>query len=1358
MEASREASLYFETKFDRNLLQHASTHCNIDWLLSEVKHPAEHQGILISDLSPPNNEGKYTFLFPKDPMAEGSGGKGVAYNLTLQEMHQVTRELVDGIYIFNQLPKLDLEPNYDSTSTCSIPSAYHDTLIGASMFQVDYYVKSLLHGSTIAQKDKRMHLLDEWKKFPNANLRKEFMANGMTCFEDDKEMGKEVYAKSKVPFIRYPPKCVHNHIAFTELTPQLTTGEDYEQKNDYISRDLFLKYMDHISIGINFGQKEIRQTDGIFVIRPCFDIVTRIVSLPESTDPTLYNHLHSYLQKQRKFVCENLYKKANIAHNMNLLSFVSFMTYFLVTLRKTNKIIDVSTLLPSKARDATRTDREVPPILPMPCSHWSPYLSENNCVALQGMINFTKTLLVCREANITPQEATDIKNILSPPHVSPTQITSVSSLLSMSSALRLRTGIEAENIPQSMVDGKTYFIVEFTTEPYYPKTPKLPRWVHAMTAELKAQCMRLPPIGENRIQDMLRKPFGPRKASSMKTVNVSLQASIEKGLLLAVGALLRRCTHTRLGKADDKGMIMLHYAAAHARPQVLSALILAGSSLDQPIAVPNERATKTCAAHLVAMSGSIDALCCLKRYGADIWAEDDNGWLPLHHAAFNNHQLLLQHLLYLDPTRVDQRTDTKQEATPLLLSAQNGCLDTFRCLVELGGRIDFATKNGCTTVHLAALGYHIDILKYLTDLNSEALSVWKVLSEMLKAPETSHAEAATRCLDLLTQWKPEGHVELLRHGAINSLVLLLKKDHTLKLLVVQVLANLSNIDAIKTTLTEVEAISQLVPLLSSQCTRIQSCVCLVLSDLAMNPDPQMTIVDKGAIPLLMKLLHSEVDSVQLFSCACLGVLAYDNVKGQNQVSQAKALPILVSMLNSSLSSIKASAADALQRIVERNRNNQLSVLDEKSVPPLLPMLRSTKIAVQKSAAKLIETLAEDCEEGQREFMADYICIKLLKRMLKMRDPTLKVRGSCALWAIAGDLTSNKRVIASHMGLEMLVDMLTIHNEKLDFVCSEALASLATELGDNQNKIISVGGVKPLVDVLTLPTSQRVCLSVIHTLSAICMKPALVPNRHAQNIIASSKGIVIMAGMVSSKQVPEIVQVEAACTLARLVLNNPPNDMILTKLTSFSYEQVFSFLDSAEPMVRLLAGHCLSLLVFNNPNKACMLKRYGTLRISDLEAFMASDNEFFHTHAAFQMVVMSDILKEVKSVDAAIHGIGKLVSLVSSEVEQTKVLSAEFIASLARNRNGIPDVLVIAGLLDPLMNNLRSGNVPVIESSSVALGYLTFNPMASRMMLTMFRDSPELFDVFNKMVPLVTYSSKFLTTWKHMTRPGLPSLR
>ena len=1358
LEASREASLYFETKFDRSLLQHASAHCNIDWLLSEVKHPVDHPGTLISDISPPDNEGKYTFLVPKDPMGEGPGTKGVAYNLTLQEMHQVTRELIDGIYVFNQLPKMDLEPNYDCTTTCSIPSAYHDTLIGASMFQVDYFTKSLLHGSTIVQKDKRMRLLDEWKKFPHSSLRKEFIANGMTFFEDDKEMGKEVYTKNKVPFTRYPPKCVHSHIAFAQLTPQLTIGEDYERKNDHISRDMFLKYLEHVSIGIELGQREIQQKGSIFVMSPCFDVLSGLVAMPEQADPSLYSHLHSYLQKQCEFVSKNLFKKGDISHSINLLSFVSFMTYFLVTLKRNNKIIDVSTLLPSKARDATRTDREVPPILPTPSSRCSPYLSDNNCVALQGRINFTKTRLSTQQANITAQELSSIQQILSPPQLSVAPRASIASLLSISSTLKLRSVVEGETIPQCTVGNRSYFIIQFQIEPYYPKTPKLPRWLHAMTAELKAQCMRVPPIGDGRIQDMLRKPLGPRKASTMKTVNVSLQASIEKGLLPAVGALLKRCTHTRLGKADDNGMTMIHYAAAHSRPQVLSALILAGSSLDQPIAIPNERPTQTCPVHLVAKSGSVDALCCLDRYGADMWAKDGDGWMPLHHAAFNNYQLMIKHLLYSKPSKIDEKTSGKLEATPLLLSAQNGCLDTFKCLVELGANIDVSTKAGCTAVHLAALGYHIAIMKYLIDLDSKALNVWKVLSDMLKSAETTHAAAAARCLDLLTQWKPEGHAELLNHGAINYLVLLLQKDYTLKLLVVQVLANLSNLEGIKTTLVESNAIPQLIHLLSSPCTRIQACVCLVLSDLAMNPDPQVTIVKGGAIPLLTNLLQSEVDNVQLFSCSCIGILAYDNLKSQNQVSQAKALPVLVSMLNSPLSCIKASAADALQRIVERNRNNQLSVLDEKVVPPLLLMLRSIEIAVQKSAAKLIETIAEDCEEGQREFMADYVCINLLKRMLKMRDPTLKVRGSCALWAIAGDLISNKRVIASHMGLEMLVDMLTIHYEKLDFVCSEALASLATELGDNQSRIIHVSGVKPLVDVLTLPTSQRVCLSVVHTLSAICMKPGLVPNRHAQNTIAACRGISILAGMVSSTQVVEIVRVEAACTLAKLVLNNAHNDDILTKQTGFSYKQIFHFFTSSEPTVQLLAGHCLAILAFNNPAKALMLKKYGTLYMSDFSALLQSDNQFYHIHAAFQIVILSDILTGVKCVDAVIRGINLLVNLVSSEVEQTKILSAEFIASLARSQNGIPGVLVVAGLLEPLMNNLRTGNGPVIESSSVALGYLTFNPMASRMMLTMFRDNPDLFYVFSRMFPLVVYSPKFLTTWKHMTRPGLPSLR
>jgi len=51
-------------------------------------------------------------------------------SFTRLQVHQLVRELSYGIYAFNQLPTMSLEPNEDLTSTCQLPGAYHDTRVG----------------------------------------------------------------------------------------------------------------------------------------------------------------------------------------------------------------------------------------------------------------------------------------------------------------------------------------------------------------------------------------------------------------------------------------------------------------------------------------------------------------------------------------------------------------------------------------------------------------------------------------------------------------------------------------------------------------------------------------------------------------------------------------------------------------------------------------------------------------------------------------------------------------------------------------------------------------------------------------------------------------------------------------------------------------------------------------------------------------------------------------------------------------------------------------------------------------------------------------------------------------------------
>jgi len=65
---------------------------------------------------------------------------------------------------------------------------------------------------------------------------------------------------------------------------------------------------------------------------------------------------------------------------------------------------------------------------------------------------------------------------------------------------------------------------------------------------------------------------------------------------------------------------------------------------------------------------------------------------------------------------------------------------------------------------------------------------------------------------------------------------------------------------------------------------------------------------------------------------------------------------------------------------------------------------------------------------------------------------------------------------------------------------------------------------------------------------------------------------------------------------------------------------------------------------------------------------------------------------------------------------------------------------------------------VVENCSVAIGYFTFNPLASRLITGMFRDTPELYEVFKKQISTIIVAQKFLNNWGYVSDIGLPALR
>ena len=378
IQASREAAAFFQL-FDKSTLHGAAAQRDCGWLLGE-KTREKIEGLTphipITNFS--TSEGDtYAIFVPR----EGSTP------LRLAELARVVWEIAVGVYVFNSVPNLSLQRNHDKSSSCSVSAGYHDTLVGSALFEVDYFIKSLLHGTAIPQARQRDKVSEGWRKMAVENLRESYREQGMVYMIDDPELGHDLYEPKKAPFIRHPPQLVDSSLAESELTPRLTTGEEFLQQVSHVNRDVFLRYLDNAAMSLIVTQRSIKQGGGLFVVDPAIHITSTLSGMTADTqDPDLHRHLSCYLQSQQVFVMEHLRKKKEISHYLDLLSFASFITQLLVTLKHHKKIVSFAGLPEAKIGKALHTSREVPPVLPSESSRWSTFTATNSYSSLQGEV------------------------------------------------------------------------------------------------------------------------------------------------------------------------------------------------------------------------------------------------------------------------------------------------------------------------------------------------------------------------------------------------------------------------------------------------------------------------------------------------------------------------------------------------------------------------------------------------------------------------------------------------------------------------------------------------------------------------------------------------------------------------------------------------------------------------------------------------------------------------------------------------------------------------------------------------------------------------------------------------------------
>ena len=96
---------------------------------------------------------------------------------------------------------------------------------------------------------------------------------------------------------------------------------------------------------------------------------------------------------------------------------------------------------------------------------------------------------------------------------------------------------------------------------------------------------------------------------------------------------------------------------------------------------------------------------------ADVNAENEEGWTPLHMAAENNHDLIAE-LLLANKANVNARSN--DGSTPLLLAAFKGGTDLGELLLDHGANVnDKDNKYGYTALRWATDQHHEDMADML---------------------------------------------------------------------------------------------------------------------------------------------------------------------------------------------------------------------------------------------------------------------------------------------------------------------------------------------------------------------------------------------------------------------------------------------------------------------------------------------------------------------------------------------------------------------------------------------------------------------------------------------------------------------
>nr|XP_022304703.1 ankyrin and armadillo repeat-containing protein-like isoform X2 [Crassostrea virginica] len=1340
----RAASTYFE-KFStpafrmQELIGHHKNH----WLLSDDFKMAYDQPVgLIKGLNPLNSN-VCVLMVPEDPvLAENKIG------LDYREVHQVIRELTNGIYVLNQTPSISLEALYDQGTWCNLPPGFNDTHIGQLLISVDYMMKSLWHGAYFP-KEKRTKFNDKWREHFQVSKQ-----NGKP--EKEKSFLSDFLSHGMVDMGKDPDYCD----AYNDL--QFDNDDDPDMTKERIH---FMKHVEDICMQMTLYQKKIMHEKDIYMMESDLTISSIVRLLDDRINHNDYERVNTRLQMHENMLRENLTKKMDIRRQLFILKFVSFLTPFLIGMRKRMKIPDTTRFLPDLSEDQCKTEEELPPLMlgdDFKCKNFYP--EKNKYFHLHGGINID---FETDELESPPKEV----------------INKYSEIMTLAEqgflkVISMETIKEHYEVPKITVDGKEYYVIFLEFETFF--NPQQPAWIKAFSTKLTIDLERkYLPLQDTPMWDVFIKHFGKKKTGKLKAQMTGPRAAAIRGLVIIFVHMCRKTLGqqmSRLTKQDEHGLSLLHHAAMNNRPQIIVSLLRqtvdinsrrnnilstgVQSSASRKGEIKRPVLLDICPTglHIAARCGALDAAACLLACCAGQTLYDQDGWAPIHHAAFFDHEAIIKLMARRNSPVIELLTRNDIRSTPLLLAASSGGLSAVKCLIRLGADISRLDAEGNGMVNLAAMRFHTNVLEYLIEWSHEKAPVWKILVKMLTDADLGKKDSAVKCLEVLSTSKPEHWKSILEAGGIPALVTLLSSENeVLQSVAASVIVNISEYASVRQALTKAKAAPILIQLLNSPDDNIQSRVAIILSDIASVEGNQSLIAEEGGIPPLINLMDSELEEVLINTVNAVRVLCAGNPANQDAVAEHGGIAFLREFLTLDSEKLKAATAACIAAISAGNKNNQDALLEAGALEPLVEIINGTaNETVRVKCANAIEALAQDNLACQQTFLR----IKAptaLKKLLKNFNVSVKEHGAKALWALAGSTTSQQKYIAEKTSIPDICSMLLEDTEKLLQVGCMMSIALGRENIENQIKLAQTEAFNQLVRLLrTHKDSPQVILMVIQVLGILCVGVAYCNNKVTQRKIAEEGAIPTLVTYLNQPPSEE-VQVEVAIALGCIVLSNTRNQELLQEEPGFNFDVLLDLLKSKSEAIRLRAGMALTIFAFNNTPQQYAIREAGGIMYSVFEPFLNSSIEYDVSYAAFQIVVLARVIVDQDQVMLTASGVTLLVKKLHSTEDNVIVLAASLLSSLAHTRAGIPDAMVTSGAIDVLVDKLSSQNDQVRGACAVALGYLTFNRTAARILFSACRNTPGLYKKLEENIGKnAKISQEFVQDFKRAKIVGLPS--